>query len=254
VTAYHGNGCFGYYVYWIGAPPSIYPHFYYLSNETTLGENKTFGSAEYWWGHGCGGCSPAGFFIQSSSFSSTFVLSGYQKLFLYNPVDWSVTRIQLFILRADNSKEAIASVDSGSGGSYRVWNSTYGEIWFWTNTTLNAGDRIYLFFETDEHNGAKMFEYNSEQLPSRLELNYNEPQYPFEIYYPPSGYTCMNPKDCSIYDSSTTAGMIGGAFCGVYNFLVCISPPMLFMWLIIIGALVIFSIFGLMYAILKRQD
>jgi hypothetical protein len=70
----------------------------------------------------------------------------------------------------------------------------------------------------------------------------------------PTGYTCMNPKDCSVYDSSTTSGMIGGAFCGVYNFLVCISPPMLFMWLIIIGALVIFSIFGLMYAILKRQD
>ena len=70
---------------------------------------------------------------------------------------------------------------------------------------------------------------------------------------PPTPFECSSPKDCSVYDTNTTAGLINSVICGIYNFFACIGSPLMMFVFMALGATIIASIFGLAYYILSRR-
>lgn len=56
--------------------------------------------------------------------------------------------------------------------------------------------------------------------------------------------TCENPKNCTIYDSNSAGDMMGGTFCGLYNLLICVTPPYMDFLFYSIIAILIVSAFG----------
>lgn len=63
---------------------------------------------------------------------------------------------------------------------------------------------------------------------------------------------CEGQKDCSIYDETLSLiTFFQATLCGVYNFLVCIGPPMVVSIFLGVLAMLIVALFGLMAYILS---